>query len=212
LIDSKEITKLSDVILLESLCSQTDDKQLYVEFTSRFLPELTSECEKICATRKLHKHIGIQIAHDTLEKVRKYKTFKKDGIKAPTTRQGILLYLFRISTNLFNDHYNKAKALESRVLHKTYFDELLDFEHAEVDVVKLKNTKEIAVKLFSCLNEKEKKVIITDIDYKKFNKYLPDDVNQKLAIELNVKSETIRKIRERAITKLKKALYDFNTK
>jgi DNA-directed RNA polymerase sigma subunit (sigma70/sigma32) len=44
----------------------------------------------------------------------------------------------------------------------------------------------------------------------KFQKFLPADVTEDLALKLNVKKETIRKIRERAIEKINQAIKEFN--
>jgi DNA-directed RNA polymerase specialized sigma24 family protein len=118
--------------------------------------------------------------------------------------------MYRISINLFNDYHKKIKTNNETILHKTYFDDLLGSINSDIDVNKLKQTKDIAIKLFNRLNIKEKAVVLADIEHKKFNKYLPDDVNQKLANDLGVKADTVRKIRERAITKLKKAIHDIN--
>lgn len=192
---------MPDAILLEKLCSEEDDALLYAEFSKRFLPDLEKECAEICKGRKLHPHIGRQIAHDTLEKVRKYKKFRIDQVVVNDAHKGILVYLFRISINLFNDYHRKTKASQDQVFHKTYFENIL--ESATIsDTFELKEKKDFALKLFKALNTKEQKVILTDIEYKKFHKYLPDDVNQRLAEELGVKSSSIRKIRERAIAKL----------
>ena len=60
------------------------------------------------------------------------------------------------------------------------------------------------------LNPKERKVLIKDIEYKRHQKYLPNDVIISLALELNVKRDTVRKIRERAIEKIKKAIDEIN--
>jgi len=60
------------------------------------------------------------------------------------------------------------------------------------------------------LNFKEQRVILTDLEYKRHHKYLPDDVIDTLAKQLNIKKDTVRKIRERAIEKIKKAIYEIN--
>ena len=60
------------------------------------------------------------------------------------------------------------------------------------------------------LNKKEQTVILTDIEHKKFQKYLPDDVTEDLTLKLGIKKETVRKIRERAIVKIKEAINEFN--
>jgi 5S rRNA maturation endonuclease (ribonuclease M5) len=60
------------------------------------------------------------------------------------------------------------------------------------------------------LNKKEQVVILTDIDYKRGRKYLPPDVNELLATKINVKLATVRKIRERAVKKIKLAIDEIN--
>lgn len=202
------VTQLTDSELLEHLCSNDDDVQYYTHFVNRFLPEVKDECKRICKARKLNQDIGEQIAHDVFERVRKYKSFKKDKVRIPESRKGIIVYLLRIATSLFNDHYRKEKNEE--VIHRTYFDNILDSASSSIDVKKLKNKKEIALTIFSKLNQNEQKVVLKDIQHKKHKKYLPDDVTAELALELGVKPDTIRKIRERAIKTIKAAIDEIN--
>ncbi len=210
MVEANQITKISDLELLINLCSSSDDDKLYPEFVKRFLPEIKEECLKICNKRKLDKHVGIDIAHKTFERVRKYKSFKTDEINKPNTRKGILVYLFRVSTRLFNDHYRKQKKDEEFVNHKTYFENIFDPEIIQHNPAKLKQIKDQSLQIFNQLNNKEQAVVLADIEYKKFHKYLPDDVNESLAVELGVKKDTLRKIRERAIIKIKNAINEIS--
>lgn len=202
------IAQLNDIQLLEHLCSSEDDQHPYNQFVVRFLPTLKDECKRICGARKLDQHVGEQIAHETFERVRKYKSFKKDSIKIPNDRKAILVYLKKISIRLFNDHHSKEKNKD--VQHKTYFDSILEACNSTVDVKGLKNNKDTALLIFKKLNKKEQKVVLKDIEYKKHQKYLPDDVTAALANELGVKQDTIRKIRLRAIKKIKDAIDEIN--
>jgi DNA-directed RNA polymerase specialized sigma24 family protein len=202
------LIQLNDIALLEKLCSSDDDTDCYNEFVKRFLPDLTTHCTDVCNKRKLESHIGKQIAHETFSNVRKYKSFKTDGVKLPDDRMAILVYLKRISVNLFNDFHNKNK--RRAITHKTYFDDILDGNEEKLNAVGLKDKKEFALFIFDKLNKKEQTVILADIEHKKFQKYLPDDITEDLSIQLNVKKETIRKIRERAIEKIKIAINEFN--
>jgi DNA-directed RNA polymerase specialized sigma24 family protein len=202
------LINLSDSHLLEALCTSDDDHLLYNEFVIRFLPAVQGECEKVCKSRKLDGHVGIQIAHETFERIRKYKSFKKDQIKLPDERKGILIYLNRVSLSLFNDFHKRCQSKE--IDHKTYFDDIISAETSGTGVNELKRKKDLAVLMLKKLNAKEQKVILTDLEYKRHQKYLPDDVIEVLATELNVKSDSIRKIRERAIQKIKKAIDEFN--
>lgn len=201
---------LSDLELLCHLCSVSEDKEAYNEFVHRFYDEMKAECERRCLSRKLDKHIGTQIAHDTFERVKHHKTFREDKIKVADSHKGILAYLIRISVNLFNDHYRKEKKVNLLSNHKMYFDDLIGPLEIENDAIKLKQIREVTQKMFKSLNPKEQKVVIADIENKKHQKYLPDDVIDRLAEELNVKRDTVRKIRERAIEKIKTAIDEFN--
>ncbi|MBK7970273.1 MAG: hypothetical protein IPK08_15765 [Bacteroidetes bacterium] len=84
---------MTDVELLEFICSNEDDQQAYDQFVMRFLPDIQNHCEKICKIRKLHIHVGQQIAHETFEKIRKYKSFKKNEAVNGDDRKSILVYL-----------------------------------------------------------------------------------------------------------------------
>ena len=198
----------SDVALLEHLCSTEEDSSLYAEFLKRFLPDVEKECSRQCTKRKVDPHIGKQIAHDTFERVRKYKKFRKDEIKLPNERKAIMVYLFRISTRLFNDHHRISNKKE--IIHKTYFDDLaLNFE-ASCDAERLKKIKDTSELIFKVLNKNEKIVLLKDIEYKKHHRYLPDEVLDELAETLSVKRDSVRKIRERAIDKINKAFNAIN--
>lgn len=204
------LKEISDSDLFVQLCNSTEDDILYTEFVNRFLPDIQAECLRICANRKIDTHVGQQIAHETFEKARKYKSFRANSVKSKDARKGILVYLYSISVNLFNDYYNKEKKLREWIPNHSYLDDIFEATSFESDVPALKNKKEMALKIFSSLNPKEQKVILKDLEYKRFQKYLPDDVNQTLSDELGVKKSTIRKIRERAITKIKTAIHEIN--
>lgn len=210
LIKQDKTRLFSDVELLSQLCSLDEDQEVYDEFVRRFYKDLEEECKRRCKARKLDKHIGIQVAHDTLEKVRRHKTFRADEMNYKDSRKGILVYLFRISINLFNDHHRKEKKQNDQIPHKMYLEELIGEISLKKDPALLKRTKELTLQVFKLLNPKEQKVILVDIEYKKHNKYLPDDVNERLSVELGVKKDSIRKIRERAVQKIKKAIDEIN--
>lgn len=207
-----QLTLLTDLDLLIALCTEQNDGELYSEFVRRFLPDVKEECIRIGNRRKVDKHLSLQIAHDTFEKVRKYKTFKTDGIKIPNSRKAILVYLYSIATNQFNDHYNREQKKNDNFNHKTYFDDLILHDGLELKPEVLLQLKERALKVISKLNKKEQAVFLTDLEYKKHQKYLPDEINEQLAKELGVKKESLRKIRERAITKIKIAFDEINGK
>lgn len=198
--------RLSDLELISFLCSVDDDQAAYEEFVRRFYKDLESECKRRCKARKLDEHIGIQVAHDTFEKVRRHKTFRVEEMNSVNSKKGILLYLIRISINLFNDHFRKEKRKKEQVYHKMYFEDLIGSNEVKNDPSSLKQIKELTLKVFKTLNPKEQKVILVDIEHKRHSKYLPDDVNERLSEELGVKRGSIRKIRERAIQKIKKAI------
>lgn len=202
------ITNLQDIELLERLCSSDDDDLLYSQFLNRFLPDVEKECSRICNSRKLDSHVGKQIAHETFERVRKYKSFTKDQIKLANERKAIIVYLNRISLSLFNDFYNNEHKKE--IVHKTYFDDIISPDSQAIDVKDLKKKKDLALLIFKKLNKKEQTILLADIEHKRHQKYLPDNVLDNLAKDLNIKRDTVRKIRERAIQKIKQAIDEIN--
>lgn len=209
-----QIKLLSNLELLIALCCREDDEYLYQEFVNRFYEDLHAECLRIAGYRKLNKHVATQITHETFEKVRKYKSFKVDEVKIPDSKTGILAFLVRISINLFNDHHNSEKRKAELTNHKSYFDNLYGGSKEETDPAQLLHIKNRTIQIFNTLSEKERTVVLTDLEYKKFRKhlYLPDEVNEELANKLGVKKDTVRKIRERAINKIKNAFDGFNKK
>lgn len=199
---------LSDIQLIEALCSQDDDTFVYNEFVKRFLPELIDHCKYKCKARKIDEHVGTDIAHQTFERVRKYKSFKKDKIKISDDTKAIKLYLIRITLSLFNNHHRKEN--EKEVNHKCYFDDIFESVKEISNIDGLKSKKELANSIWKNLNEKEKKVISADIEHKRHQKYLPDDATETLSVELKVKKDSIRRIRKRAIEKIQKAINEIN--
>lgn len=203
-----QTSSVSDIQLLEDLCSTDDDAHLYEQFVKRFLPKVQEECTNICKRRKLDLHVGKQIAHETFERVRKYKSFKSDQIRIPNGKKAIHVYLMRIASHQFNTYQTKAK--KEDVVHRTYFDDIVETSGESMNPEELQRKRDIAVAMFSRLSAREQKVILTDLEYKRSHKYLPDDVTEALAEEFKVKKDTIRKIRERALQKLKKAINEIN--
>lgn len=205
-IESSEL--LSDLQLIEALCSQEDDDLLYLEFVNRFLPELKESCILKCKARKLDTHIGIEIAHRAFENVRKYKSFKKDKIKIPNDTEAIKIYLIRITVSLFNDYYKKEK--QESIPPKCYFDDIFEAASFGTSEVDLKNKRDFAELVLKKLNKKEQIVVFTDIEHKKYRKYLPEDITESLSNQLGVKKDSIRRIRKRAIEKIYNAIDEIN--
>lgn len=199
---------MSDVQLLEHLCSTDEDQHHYDHFVKRFLADVQVHCNRVCVVRKVDNHVGQQIAHETFERVRKYKSYTRDGSKVPDDKKAILGYLKRISTRLFNNHHNNEKKKD--IVHKSYFDDIMLAVSETIDLKALKNKKDVAMIIYGKLNKKEQAVVLKDIEYKKHQKYLPDDVTAALAVELGVKPDTIRKIRARAIEKIKNTIDEVN--
>lgn len=196
----------SDVELLE-LIRDCDDKFAYEEFIKRFMTTVKDECINKCKLRNVDIHIGKQICHDTFEKVRTSKSFKKEKLNGVDKRSAIIGWLYRISSNLFYDYHNSQK-LETEI-HESYFDEL--FEYAkEVSVKSNAVIRDLSELIFSKLNNKEKEVVLTDLEIKRSQKYLPRDVNNELANRIGVKPQSVRKIRERAIVKIKNGIDEIN--
>lgn len=201
----QEIKTLTDNDLLEYLCSSKNDEEAYNEFVNRYIKDCGAICEKLCKRRRLDSHIGVQILSDTFEKVRRYKSYKRLETTNLDERKAILAFLYRIALNLFNDHYNQTK--KSNEPYSTYFD---DFVITTVEPANSLSQKEFAAQILKSLNKNEQTVMLTDFEYKKHYKYLPDWVIEKLSTELSVKPDTIRKIRERAIVKVKTAIDKYN--
>lgn len=204
----RAIGDFSDLELLEMLCSTTEDEGLYKLFVERFLPEVKRECVQICKKRSIDEHIGIEIAHDTFERVRKYKTFRADKVSVPNIKKAIHVYLMRIAARRFNSYHAKEK--HEDVIHKTYFDEIFEADGNKLEANELKDIKDNALLIFKTLNKKEQRIVLADLEYKRSHKYLPVDVVDTLAEELGIKRDTVRKIRERALKKIKDAINEVN--
>lgn len=210
-----EIKQLSDTDLLEYLCSngkEEDDGHAYSEFVDRYIKDVRGLCESICKKRSLDRYIGQQIAHDAFEKIRHHKSFKKGKKNQKDERKAILGFMYVVCVNLFNDHHRKQLVERNEIILPTYFDTLSDQIEVSGNVETNREIRDITQKLLKKLNPKELKVLLTDLEYKKHHKYLPDDVIESLAEELKVKPNSIRKIRERAIAKIKKEIDVINEK
>jgi len=201
-----ELKKLDDISLLELLC-KTDNNEVYDEFVNRFYRDVLEQCEIKCKSRNIDLHIGKQIAHETFERVRKYKSFNKSKLNTKNQRKAILGWLYRFLIRLFYDYHNSQK--NKKVQNNSYFDDLAEYAET-INVENLVFKRDLAIIIYNKLNKKEKEVVLTDLEYKKGQKYLPDDVSETLANSLGVKKGTIRKIRQRAINKIKLALDEIN--
>lgn len=205
---SQNVTTLTDVELLERL-SSFDEDIVYNEFVKRYYKEVKMECLLKCNKRKLDKHIGEEIAHDTFERVRKSKSFDKSKLTCKDQKNAILGWLYRIQTNLFYDYHKSQNTKTEKI--EFYLDELFQ-EIKPSSGMELSNKRDITIKIYSKLTPKQRKVILKDIEYKKSQKYHKTDVLDNLANELGVAKNSIRKIRERAIIKIKEAINEINGK
>ncbi|MDY7396976.1 sigma-70 family RNA polymerase sigma factor [Aureibaculum sp. 2210JD6-5] len=203
------IKKLDDISLLELLC-KTNDDIAYNEFIKRFYAKILEQCKHKCEIRKIDSHVGIQIASDVFERVRKYKSFDKSKLKSENKNKAITAWLYRILTHLFYDYHNSNKNVNITV--NSYFDDIANSVSKETNAENLAFKRDLAKVIYNKLNKKEQTVVLTDLEHKRGQKYLPDDVTETLAKNLGVKKPTIRKIRERAIQKIKLALDEINNK
>lgn len=201
-----KIKELDDISLLELLC-KTDSDEAYEEFVNRFYNEVLVQCKIKCKSRNVDLHIGKQIAHETFERVRKYKSFNKSKLKTNNQRKAILGWLYKFMIRLFYDYHNSQKNEEVKI--NSYFDELAEYAET-INVESLAFKRNLAIIIYNKLNKKEKEVVLTDLEYKRGQKYLPDDISETLANKLGVKKPTVRKIRQRAINKIKLALDEIN--
>lgn len=197
----------TDSIALLERIRDFDDPEAYQELVKRFLPIVQDQCLTKCKLRNVDKHIGQQIAHDTLEKVRRSKSFKREKLNGTDSDSMITGWLYRISCNLFYDYHNSQKT--KNPTNESYFDELFT-KTSELNGISLSGKRDLAVRILNTLSSKEREVVLTDLEYKRLQKYLPTDASNSLATRLGVKKETIRKIRERAIEKLNKAIDEIN--
>jgi RNA polymerase sigma factor (sigma-70 family) len=203
---TQNVTTLTDIELLERL-SSSDEDIVYNEFVNRYYKVIKKECLLKCAKRKLDKHIGEQIAHDTFARVRKSRSFDKSKLTSKDEKKAIIGWLYRIQSNLFYDYHKSQNAKTEKV--EFYFDELVQ-EVKLSSGIELSDKRDIAAKIFSKLSPKQRIVILKDIEYKRFQKYHKTDVLDELADELGVTKSSIRKIRERAIKKIKDAIDEIN--
>lgn len=199
---SSEVKGLDDIELLERICSSGSD-EAYEEFVNRYYDDVLIQCKIKCKSRNIDLHIGKQIAHEVFERIKKYKSFNKSKLNSKKPRNAILGWLYTFLIRLFYDYHNSQKKEE--VPLNSYFNDLAA-EAGRIDVESLAFKRDISEIIIGKLNAKEKEVVLTDLEHKRGQKYLPDDITESLANRLGVKKPTIRKIRERAINKIKLAL------
>jgi len=202
----KDVKELDVVELLEELFTSNEDAA-YNEFVERFYEDVKQECLLKCKIRGINKQIGEEIAHDTFERVRKYKSFRRDKIKGSDPYKAVLAWLCKILSNLFID-FHKSKKVDIEPIN-FYLDDMVD-EISHPSPEDLQYKKEITTKIFTSLNAKEQKVLLRDMECKKFQKYHETEVLEELASELGVKKDTIRKIRQRLKEKIKNAINEVN--
>lgn len=202
-----QFASLPDLELMDALCSTRDDQSLYNELVRRFLPELKQLCLKKCKLRNIDAHVGEQISHEVFERVRRYKSFKKDKIRTQDGHAAILSYLTRFATRLFLNYFDEQKRKEE--LPDSYITQFRD-EASAADPARLQEIMEKTAQAFSKLTPRERAVVLADIEYKKHTKYLPDDVVKNLSQRHGIKPDTIRKLRQTAKQKLQQAFDEIN--
>jgi DNA-directed RNA polymerase specialized sigma24 family protein len=205
-----QITSLNDLELAIALCATTEDTLLFNEFVRRFRKDLEAFCQAKCKVFKLDTQIGSQICNESLERVRAYKSFNKNKATVNNARGAVLVFLCRIATNRFLTYSKKEKKSREDVHLNTYFDGIFEQVEPHHNVEDSAWKRDMALKILKKLNQKEQKVVLTDIEHKKHSRYLPDEVTEFLATELGVKKDTIRKIRERALQKIKTIINEIN--
>jgi DNA-directed RNA polymerase specialized sigma24 family protein len=181
-----------DSIALLELIRDSDDDEAYKEFVQRFLPIVKDQCLTKCKLRNVDKHVGLEIAHDTFEKIRKSKSFKREKLNGSDSKSMITGWLFRISSNLFYDYHNSQKC--NNQVYESYIDQLFN-KASEISVDSLAEKRDLSIKILQTLNSKEREVVLTDLEFKRSQKYLPEDANESLANRIGVKKNTVRKIR-----------------
>lgn len=182
---------------------------MYNEFVQRYYKDLKQESLLVCKKRKLDKHIGEQMTHDTFHRVRKTTSFDASRVSTKEPRKSILAWLFRIQSRLFYDFHKANKSKSEKV--NFYLDEM----KGDLKIPSgssLSKQKEIAERIFSKLSKKEKIVVLKDLEFKRFRKYHQTDIIEDLAEELGVKKDSIRKIRQRAKNKIQDAINEINGK
>lgn len=197
---------LSDYELLD-LIKENQDDSAYNEFVNRYYDFVKDACINKCELRKIDAHVGKQIAHETFERVKSTKSFKKEKLNGCDSNSGIKGWLYRISSNLFYDYHNSLK--EEDTNKPFYLDEIIE-EAKGIDIEDLAAKRDLTMQIIKKLNQKEIEVVCTDLEHKRCKKYLPDEVNEALANRLGVKKGSVRKIRERAVKKLKAAIDEIN--
>lgn len=205
-----EIRNLSDTELLEYICTVGNDEVGYNEFVNRYIKDVQKLCQKICRRRRLHDHVGLQICHDALQKLRGLKSFNRNKLRAGDQRKSILGFVYVICINLFNDHHNKVTR-QFGSNHGFYLDDLAEAFKVSGKIDNHRR-KELSERILKKLSPKEQKVLLTDMEYKRHQVYLPDEVVASLCEELKVSQSALRKIRERLKTKISKEIDVINGK
>lgn len=222
----KDFKSVDDLELLKVIKHGTEDwlrDLAFTEFVNRYYNFVSDYCQHKCSSHALNEQDTYGIIYEVFENAKKYCSYDQQKSRQRTIRTGIEAWLLRIASNKFSDYFNNEKTRQRE--QKNYLDfcsayKASSFEYDyeiepcsddDKETEELETKKTIALQILSVLNEKERTVYLKDLEYKRFKEdYMDRDINKELAKTLCVKTDSIRKIRERYNKKLKKAITEFN--
>ena len=196
--------------LKHSIIGNFSNRQLQNEFHARFKNRLYQSCLRLCHRNRLDDDIAKDFFQDTIIKallnVNKFSF--DEGLTTDHSTKIILKWLYRIAFNLFID-YLKKKTKFSTI--EFYNDEIVDYSLInEIDEIEIyphqNNLKAILQSAWDNLNDGEMLVIYSCIRYNCLNKkHMPESVINDISEILNIKPNSIRQIKLRALRKFRDA-------
>lgn len=208
-----QINNLSNSDLIEFLKQPNPSvfslSQLKTEFHDRFKNRLFQKCERMCNRSRLDTDTAKDIFQETFLKA--FVSINKFTLPEELNDQHavnkITKWLNKIALNLFVDYLSKQKKVsyveefndEASISEEDEFDIELSFNNTI-------NTEVILQTTWDSLTENERLVIIICIKNGCLqNKHMPDGILTEISKRLNVKKDSIRQIKLRALKKFRQA-------
>jgi len=158
-------------------------------FCFRFSESITKKCEIICANNNYDAIFAVEVSKKTFERFWKYPNYKHEKSKASSFDKGVLLYLFKIATNVFRDLIKERLNANPYNGGEQIIKNIPMLENASPEQ---KQHYQLLLEVFKSFSDKHRIIFLTYKSYEQEGKKLPRKLLNELRDELKLSQTTIR--------------------